>query len=236
MKRAAWSRIYENIFNLVLAFDDETKTVYGRDNSGRERSRAFSRYYFLTPNGNGGWKWPEPGDFTFSIDNDTPTANNRQIMWQMINDNYANGLLGNLQDPLSAQEALVSLWQERVFADYPGAARMLERQIQIRNEMKQRIEAQQQQQMQMQQQQMAQQMQLQQAQMGQQGQLAQEDLQLRAQSEQQRAAAREAEIALRAQEQQYNIAKDQIAEQEKRQQAQQIAAQEAQIRRKEYSQ
>ncbi|GHU87159.1 hypothetical protein FACS1894202_00870 [Clostridia bacterium] len=123
MKRSAWALIFENIFQLKLAYCDKPVYSIDRDGQGRNIYRKFNRYDFLEQLPNGDWVYNPAYDF----EADTSQALlNPMSRWQMAMTQLQ--LTASIQDPelglffaLELQDAhypnagrYVKLWQSRV--------------------------------------------------------------------------------------------------------------------------
>ena len=116
LKQGAWSKIFEMIFKLKLAYSDEPRPVISRDYNGNEVYEQFNRYDFLE------WdeerqEWYYNDCFLFSCDSAAPLIKDRQALWQETRMNLQTGAFGNPQDP----SALILFWTKMEQYDYPGA-------------------------------------------------------------------------------------------------------------------
>ena len=115
MKAAAWARIYELIFKLLLAYDDDEHDVLYRDDEGNEQYETWSRYEFLTRDADGAWCWDD--DYLFACDSSLSLMSDRTELWQQVLADYQSGAYGNPGDPA----ALIHLWKMREELHYPLA-------------------------------------------------------------------------------------------------------------------
>lgn len=115
MKAAAWARIYELIFKLLLAYDDDEHDVLYRDDEGNEQYETWSRYEFLTRDADGAWCWDD--DYLFACDSSLSLMSDRADLWQQVLADYQSGAYGNPSDPA----ALIHLWKMREELHYPLA-------------------------------------------------------------------------------------------------------------------
>ena len=115
MKAAAWARIYELIFKLLLAYDDDEHDVLYRDDEGNEQYETWSRYEFLTRDADGAWCWDD--DYLFACDSSLSLMSDRAELWQQVLADYQSGAYGNPGDPA----ALIHLWKMREELHYPLA-------------------------------------------------------------------------------------------------------------------
>ena len=146
MKDAAWSRLFELIFKFRLAYADEPRPVYYRDENGETRYDMFDRYDFLEQDESGQWYWND--QFLFSCDASAPLANNQTAMWQETTSHLQAGAYG---DPAQI-DTLILYWTKMELLHYPGAG---ETKKYLEGKKQEEIQQQMQmQQMQMQQQQM----------------------------------------------------------------------------------
>lgn len=99
MKAAAFGRIYERMFKLLLANCDEPRTYTRIKNDGLVEEGQFHRYLFLEVN-------PKTGEtyyndrFIFGTDNASVLGTQRELMWQETRNNFVSGSFGNPQDPM----------------------------------------------------------------------------------------------------------------------------------------
>lgn len=96
MKQSAFSRIYELIFKLSLAYLDEPMDIIGHDPLGNTVSDVFTRYDFIG-SAESGYKYDD--NFVFSCDNSAVLSANRESMWQELSAQYSSGSLGDPADP-----------------------------------------------------------------------------------------------------------------------------------------
>jgi predicted nucleic acid-binding Zn-ribbon protein len=96
MKQAAYQRLYELMFKFMLAFADEPRPTTQASNFGKVQYGIFDRYDFLERDDNGELYFND--DFLFSIDSTNNLAQNREAMWDIAKENFANGAFGDVQD------------------------------------------------------------------------------------------------------------------------------------------
>ena len=116
LKQAAWSKIFEAIFKLKLAYSDEPRPVQSKDINGNIVYEQFNRYDFLE------WDdetqtWYYNDCFIFSCDNAAPLLKDRQALWQETRMNLQTGAFG---DPASP-DTLMLFWLKMEEYGYPGA-------------------------------------------------------------------------------------------------------------------
>lgn len=116
LKNAAYSRLFEMIFKFKLAYCDEGRDIYRRDEKGEMVYDSFDRRDFLEMDEQGNWRWID--DFIFSTDASAKLAGNRQAMWQEATAHLQAGAFG---DP-TATETLILYWTKLEELHYPGAA------------------------------------------------------------------------------------------------------------------
>lgn len=146
-KESAMADVYRMMFQFMLAYADEPRTVKHRGDDGKTEYREFSKWDFLQRDEAGEWYWND--DFLFSCDTATPLANNREAMWQETRANLQAGAFG---DPTQL-DTLIMFWRKMELLHYPGAGETLRYLEDIRQ--RQIEEAQRQAQMQAQQQETA---------------------------------------------------------------------------------
>ena len=116
MKNAAYSRLFELMFQYALSYMDEPRPVTARDAEGNLSYKSFSRLDFLERDEAGDWYWND--QFLFSCDSAAPLAANRDAMRQETRTNLEGGAFG---DP-ARTESLILFWRNMEKLQYPGAA------------------------------------------------------------------------------------------------------------------
>lgn len=131
MKEAVYAEIFERIFKLHLAYDDEPRQIPYTDKEGRRQYQEFNRYDFLEKDAAGNYWWNDR--FLFSCDTSAPLANNREKLWEETVQFFSAGAFG---DPGSV-ETRILLWTKLELLHYPGAGETrawLEEQLQRQQE------------------------------------------------------------------------------------------------------
>ncbi|MDR3148844.1 MAG: hypothetical protein LBT88_02340 [Oscillospiraceae bacterium] len=118
MKNAAFSKIYERIFKLYLAFSEDVIPT-ASDVFASSDTSDFSKYDYLEYKGNGTFTYND--NFEFDIDASLPLSHNIRQRWQEVE---AQMSLGRLGDP-AAFETRVIYWRLLLRLDYPDAGYML---------------------------------------------------------------------------------------------------------------
>ena len=121
MKQAAYGKLFELIFKLKLAFCDETRPVFYRDERGKVLYEKFNRFDFLERDEAGNWRWNT--DFLFSVDDTGGLAANRGQLWQELTAQLQSGAMG---DPAS-MDTLIDYWGAMEELHYPYAGKMRQR-------------------------------------------------------------------------------------------------------------
>ena len=116
MRDSAYAGVYELLFKYMLAFSDETRSFVSLLPDGTQKEEVWSKYMFLSKDENGEWYYRD--DFAWSVDNATEITQDRAAMWQLIDNDYVNGAMGNEIDPL---RALKMYWQMKEQFGYPTA-------------------------------------------------------------------------------------------------------------------
>lgn len=132
MKDAAYQEMFELMFKFQLAYSDEPRRVYYRDEKGKTIYEEFNRYDFIEQDENGNYYWND--EFLFSVDSSTPLAANREKMWEETRNNLTSGAFG---DPKQIP-TLILFWTKMEELHYPGAAQtkqFLEEQLKQQQEM-----------------------------------------------------------------------------------------------------
>lgn len=121
MKNAAYAKIFEMIFKLKLAYCDEPRPVFYKDDQGQVQYEEFNRFDFLTRDERGEWKWNT--DFLFSVDDSGGLAGNRSSLWQELTSQLQAGAMGNPQEI----DTLIDYWAAMEELHYPYAGQMRQR-------------------------------------------------------------------------------------------------------------
>ena len=116
MRDAAYAGVYELLFKFMLAFSDEERSFVSLLPDGTEKEEVWSKYMFLSRDDNGDFYYRD--DFAWSVDNATEITQDRAAMWQLIDQDYINGAMGNEIDPV---RALQMYWQMKDQYGYPTA-------------------------------------------------------------------------------------------------------------------
>ena len=125
-KKSAYVRIYTAVFQLMLAFADESIEVRGDDGSGGQKTYKFSRYDFLDVDPVTG-EYVYDDDYIIDIDSTAAYTNDRQAMWEEIRNNFATGAYGSPQDPATLQV----YWESLSEQGYPGAKKIADKFVQV---------------------------------------------------------------------------------------------------------
>lgn len=115
MKKAAYQRLFELMFRFTLAYADEPVQFKATGEDGGEIYTTFDRHHFLRQDEAGEWYWND--EFLFSVDATGGLAQNRETMWQEIQDKYTAGALG---DP-AGMDAKLLFWTMMEQMQYPLA-------------------------------------------------------------------------------------------------------------------
>ena len=119
MKNAAWSRIYELIFKLKLAYSRPSEMP--RSNAvGETEYVEFDRMAFLRRGEDGQLYYNDR--FIFSCDDEAPLGCDRSAMWSEAAANFTRGAYGDPHTP----EALLLLWEVLETFHYPSAGMVRE--------------------------------------------------------------------------------------------------------------
>lgn len=119
MKAAAFARIYEYIFKLLLAYDDDERDVFYRNDVGDIAAEKFNRYEFLAKDETGAWYWDD--SYRFSCESSLSLAGDRETLYQQIFQNYAAGAYGAVGEI----DSLIYMWKQLEFLHYPLAGQTL---------------------------------------------------------------------------------------------------------------
>lgn len=116
LRNLAFSGVYELLFKYLLAFCDEERTFVTLLPDGTEMEQMWSKYMFLAKDKYGNYYYRD--DFAWSVDDATEITQDRASMWQFIDNDYINGVMGNAIDP---NRALKMYWQMKQQYGYPTA-------------------------------------------------------------------------------------------------------------------
>lgn len=120
-KNAAYAKIFEMIFKLKLAYCDEPRPVFFKNDHGETQYEEFNKMDFLERDENGNWRWNT--DFLFSVDDSGGLAGNRSAMWQEMTNQLQMGAMGNPQEITT----LIDYWSAMEELHYPYAGQMRDR-------------------------------------------------------------------------------------------------------------
>ncbi len=117
LKEAAFSRLYESMFKMMLAFANEERSYTCHDL--QNETLLFSASDFLNYDAETDTLYYED-DFLFSVDNVGTSEHDKPYMMGQIQNDYEMGAYG----PPGTPEALFLLWKEREAVGYPRAKEM----------------------------------------------------------------------------------------------------------------
>lgn len=115
-RNIAYAGVYELIFKYLLAFCDEERSFVKILPDGTKREEVWSKYMFLDKDKDGDLYYRD--DFAWSIDDASAITNDRAAMWQLIDNDYLSGTMGNEIDPIRAMRMY---WHMKDQAGYPTA-------------------------------------------------------------------------------------------------------------------
>ena len=121
MKNAAYSEIYNIIFQYYLAYADEPRPVSYKDAHGNRQNIEFNRFAFVERDDAGEWYYND--SYIFEADASLDVEKNREYLWEQNRLNYSQGAYGNPADP---QTQLI-FWQNMEQTNYPFAHDNVER-------------------------------------------------------------------------------------------------------------
>ena len=116
LRNLAFSGVYELIFKYMLAYSDEQRSFVSLLPDGTPREEVWSKYMFLSQDQYGQYYYRD--DFAWSVDTATEITQDRAAMWQLIDNDFINGTMGNSVDPT---RALLMYWQMKDQYGYPTA-------------------------------------------------------------------------------------------------------------------
>lgn len=112
----AYAGVYELIFKYLLAFSDEERSFVNTLPDGSSREEVWSKYMFLDIDKDGNYYYRD--DFAWSVDPATEITQDRASMWQLIDNDFLNGVMGSDIDPV---RALRMYWHMKKQYNYPTA-------------------------------------------------------------------------------------------------------------------
>lgn len=115
-RNIAYAGVYELIFKYLLAYCDEERSFVKVLPDGSSREEVWSKYMFLGKDKNGQFYYRD--DYAWSVDSATEITQDRASMWQLIDNDYLNGVMGNEIDPV---RALRMYWHMKSQYGYPTA-------------------------------------------------------------------------------------------------------------------
>lgn len=116
LRNLAFSGVYELIFKHMLAYSDEQRSFVSLLPDGSPIEEVWSKYMFLAQDSNGEYYYRD--DYAWSVDTATEITQDRAAMWQLIDNDFVNGTMGNTIDPT---RALLMYWQMKSQYGYPTA-------------------------------------------------------------------------------------------------------------------
>ena len=119
MKNDAYADLYKVMFQFMLAYADEPRSIYYQDEYGQMQYKMFDKRMFIDRDDAGEYFYDD--EFVFDTDESSTLANNRQLMWSETRNNFVSGAYG---DPADAN-TLVMYWQMMDTLHYPGAKQAL---------------------------------------------------------------------------------------------------------------
>jgi hypothetical protein len=117
LRNSCYSGMYELTFKFLLSFSDANRSFVKTLPDGSQKEEVWSKYMFLDQDEEDGkFFWRD--DFAWSVDTATEITQDRASMWQLIDNDYVNGVMGNEIDPV---RALRMYWHMKEMAGYPTA-------------------------------------------------------------------------------------------------------------------
>jgi len=121
MKHTAYADIDRIIFELYLAFADESRTLAYKDAYGRIHNAEFCKYDFVEYSEERGEYYYDDA-YLFSVDLNGGAEYQREALWQRNLENLTAGALGNPESSIT----LLRYWQAQERAHYPHARENVE--------------------------------------------------------------------------------------------------------------
>ena len=119
MKNDAYADLYKVMFQFMLAYADEPRSIYYQDEYGQMQYKMFDKRMFIDRDDAGDYFYDD--EFVFDTDESSTLANNRQLMWAETRNNFISGAYGDAADA----NTLVMYWQMMDTLHYPGAKQAL---------------------------------------------------------------------------------------------------------------
>lgn len=120
MKNAAFADLYKLMFQFMLAYADEPRSIYYQDEYGKMQYKMFDKRMFIDQDDDGQYFYDD--ELVFDTDESSTMVNNRQLMWQETRNNFMSGAYG---DPADVN-TIVMYWQMMDSLHYPGAKQALQ--------------------------------------------------------------------------------------------------------------
>lgn len=120
MKNASFAELYQLMFQFMLAYADEPRSIYYQDQYGQMQYKMFDKRMFIEKDEAGEYYYDD--ELVFDTDESSTLANNRQLMWQETRNNFTSGAYG---DPADVN-TVVMYWQMMDTLHYPGAKQALQ--------------------------------------------------------------------------------------------------------------
>lgn len=115
MKNAAYARLYQRMFQFMLAWADDPVPLTWQKPDGGQAFAHFDRYAFLKRDAAGELYWED--EFLFEVDPASNLASNREALWKLAEDKYRAGAFGPPAEP----ESQYRLWSLLAQDGYPHA-------------------------------------------------------------------------------------------------------------------
>ena len=115
MKDFAFSKLFEKMFKMILAFTDEQVPYVEEKTDGKKEYKWFDKRFFVEQDKNNKFYYDDM--FVFSVDVAGTLANDRQAMWQETRSNFESGAYG---DPTQL-DTLIMYWTTMNKLHYPCA-------------------------------------------------------------------------------------------------------------------
>lgn len=115
LKKLAWSEVYRQLFENMVAYADERRPLHRRTEDGAKEYFEWNAWEFLDVDEAGELYWNT--EFLFDCDDASGLANNREAMWRETTAHLQSGAYG---DPASLDTLLI-YWGQMEVLHYPGA-------------------------------------------------------------------------------------------------------------------
>lgn len=120
MRDAAYVKLYNIMFKLILANADHLKYYTVENDDGEISSKLFDKRLFLEKDAYDNYYYDD--EMIISIDQTSTIMQDRISMWEIVTNDFMSGVYGDPSD----WNTIYMLWKHRLALNYPNAREMLE--------------------------------------------------------------------------------------------------------------